>query len=36
MGNGEPSTVFDEVGEWTNNTEGSMGEKVGKFACNYK
>ena len=36
MGNGEPSTVFDEVGEWTNNTEGSMGEAVRKFACNYK
>ena len=36
MGNGEPSTVYDEVGEWKNNTEGSMGEKVAKFACNYK
>ena len=36
MGNGEPSTVFDEVGEWKNIKEGSMGEDVGKFACNYK
>jgi len=36
MANGEPSTVFDEVGEWRNIKEGSMGEDVGKFACNYK
>ena len=36
MGNGEPSTIYDKVGEWTNIKEGSMGEDVGKFACNYK
>ena len=36
MGNGEPSAVFDKVGEWENIKEGSMGENVGKFVCNYK
>ena len=36
MGNGEPSTVYNEVGEWKNIVEGSMGEEVGKFVCNYK
>ena len=35
MGNGE-YTIFDEIGEWENNTKGSIGEKVRKFVCNYK
>ena len=34
MGNGE-YTIFDEIGEWENNTKGSIGEDVRKFACNY-
>ena len=35
MGNGE-YTIFDEIGEWENNTKGSIGEDVREFACNYK
>ena len=35
MGNGE-YTIFDEIGEWENNTKGSIGEKARKFVCNYK
>jgi len=35
MGNGE-YTIFDEIGEWENNTKGSIGDKVRKFVCNYK
>ena len=35
MGNGE-YTIFDEIGEWENNTKGSLGEKIREFVCNYK
>ena len=34
MGNGE-YTIYDKIGEWENNTKGSIGEGVRKFACNY-
>ena len=33
--NGE-YTIFDEIGEWENDTKGSIGEDVREFACNYK
>jgi hypothetical protein len=36
MGNGEPSTIFDEVGKWEVTAKGSIGEVIRKFACNYK
>tara|TARA_B100000700_G_scaffold21638_1_gene21002 strand:+ start:231 stop:635 length:405 start_codon:yes stop_codon:yes gene_type:complete len=36
MGNGEPSTIYDKVGEWTDNVKGSIGEAVALYACNYK
>ena len=35
MGNGE-YTIFDEIGEWEITTQGSIGDKVRKFVCNYK
>ena len=35
MGNGE-YTIFDEIGEWENNTKGSIGEDAREFVCNYK
>ena len=35
MGNGE-YTIFDEIGEWENNTKGSIGEDTREFVCNYK
>ena len=35
MGNGE-YTTFDEIGEWKNNTKGSIGEDAREFVCNYK
>ena len=34
MVNGE-YTIYDKIGEWENNTKGSIGEGVRKFACNY-
>ena len=36
MGNGEPSTIFDEVGKWEVTNEGSIGNSIRKFVCNYK
>ena len=36
MGRGEPSTIYDKVGEWTDNSNGSIGEAVAIYACNYK
>ena len=36
MGNGKPSTIYDKVGEWTDNTKGSIGEEVALYACNFK
>ena len=36
MGNGEPSTIFDEVGKWEITIKGSIGESIRKFACKYK
>ena len=36
MGRGEPSTIYDKVGEWTDNPKGSIGEAVAIYACNYK
>ena len=35
MGNGEHE-VYDKIGEWENNTKGSIGEDARKFVCNYK
>ena len=35
MGNGE-YRIFDEIGEWENNTKGSIGETTREFVCNYK
>ena len=35
MGNGE-YTIFDEIGEWENNTKGSIGEDAREFVGNYK
>ena len=34
MGNGE-YIIYDKIGEWENNTKGSIVEKTNKFACNY-
>jgi len=36
MGNGEPSTILDEVGKWEITKKGSIGESIRKFACKYK
>jgi len=36
MGNGEPSTIFDEVGKWEITKKGSIGESIRKFACKHK
>ena len=35
MGNGE-YTIYDEIGEWENNTKGSIGDAARKFVCNYR
>ena len=36
MGNGEPSTVYDEISEWYEVTKNSVGEYIYSFVCNYK
>ena len=35
MGNGKVDLINDKVGEWHNNTKGSLGERVRQFVCNY-
>ena len=35
MGNGE-YTIYDKIGEWENNTKGSISEVARKFVCNYR
>tara|TARA_B100000965_G_scaffold179519_1_gene149720 strand:- start:2649 stop:3044 length:396 start_codon:yes stop_codon:yes gene_type:complete len=35
MGNGEPSEIIDEVGEWRALVPGSVGEYMTEYVCNY-
>ena len=35
MGNGK-YTIYDEIGEWENNTKNSIGDAAREFVCNYK
>ena len=35
MGNGKVNLIIDEASEWYDTTEGSLGEKIRQFVCNY-
>jgi len=35
MANGKVDLVNDEVSEWYDTTEGSLGEQIRQFVCNY-
>ena len=35
MGNGQSTSVINEVSEWYNNNPNSIGELISEFACNY-
>tara|TARA_B100000579_G_C22503153_1_gene697947 strand:+ start:345 stop:749 length:405 start_codon:yes stop_codon:yes gene_type:complete len=36
MGNGEPTTIIDEIDKWNEVKRGSIAESMYKFTCNYK
>ena len=35
MANGKVDLIIDEVSEWYDTKEGSLGEKIRQFVCNY-
>ncbi len=35
MGNGKVNLIIDEASEWYDTKEGSLGEKIRQFVCNY-
>ena len=35
MANGKVNLIIDEVSEWYDTKEGSLGEKIRQFVCNY-